>query len=307
MARCLVIGGDGFLGSHVVDLLAAVGHDVTVFDKFATPDTTYTSTAPKRIAGDFLKAADLRKALRGAEYLFHFVSTTTPASAEDNPGFDVTTNVAQSVVLLEEAVAAGVSRVYFASTGGAMYGNAATERVSEASVASPISPYAIGKLAIEGYLRYFGHKHGLQSVTFRISNPYGPRQHPNRRQGVIPTFLDCIARGLPLTVYGDGSAVRDYIYAEDAARMVVETVGLETEHAIYNVGSGEGTSLNRLIDLARLTTGLPVAVEFQPQPSSYVDRVVLDPSRYFGEFQARPRVSLADGIAQTWQAMTSVR
>src|SRR5690606_14386344 len=118
------------------------------------------------------------------------------------------------------AVEAGVKHVAFASTGGAIYGEQDDESITEYAVPRPLSPYAIGKLAIEGYLRYFHRKHGLRSVSFRISNPYGPRQHPHKRQGVIPIFLQRIAEGLPVEVFGDGSMVRDYLYVEDAARMV---------------------------------------------------------------------------------------
>lgn len=306
MAKCLVIGGNGFLGSYIVDELVARGHDVTAFDRFssstgaATVHPTYTSAGVRHIVGDFLAVGDLKKALAGQDYIFHFLSTTTPVTAENDPSLDVRTNVSQTVTLLELAVEAGVSCVYFASTGGAMYGDVEVDRIDETVAPEPVSPYAIGKLAIEGYLRYFSRRFGLASVSFRISNPYGPRQHPGKKQGVIPIFLDRIANGAPVTVFGDGSMVRDYIFATDAARLIVDTVGHDTTHPIYNIGSGVGTSVSEVIDIASDITGAEIEVHARPQPPTFVDRVVLDMSRYETEFGAVNLTPLREGIELTW-------
>lgn len=300
MARCLVLGGNGFLGSWVVDQLVERGHEVTVFDRFTRAEANYTSEGVRAVVGQFEDPEALRAALAGQDYLFHFLSTTTPMTAESAPTLDLSTNVAYSVTLFELAVAAGVSRVYFASTGGAMYGNSETERLAEATVPAPVSPYAIGKLAIEGYLRYYGRTHGLESVTYRISNPYGPRQHPHKKQGVIPIFLERIARGETLDVVGTGSSIRDYLYAEDAARMIVDTVDRTVDHSLYNIASGIGVSLDEIVDLARDITGMPVKIEHRPAPTTFMEKVVLDPSRYRGEFGDRVLVPLREGMTRTW-------
>ena len=303
MAKCLVIGGNGFLGSHVVDELVASGHDVTAFDRFSSA-ATFTSAGVRRVAGDYLDSAALRAALEGQELLFHLLSTTTPVTADADPTLDIRTNVAQGVELLTLAVATGVQRVYFASTGGAIYGDQALDAIPETALPVPISPYAIGKLALEGYLRYFERKHGLRSVTFRISNPYGPRQHPEKKQGVIPIFLQHMANGEPIEIFGDDSMVRDYLFAPDMARMIVAAVGTEPAHDIYNIGSGHGASLGTVIELARAITGSNVDVVTRPRPATFVQRSVLDISRYSGEFGAPDLVSLEEGMARTWAAMT---
>jgi len=302
MANCVVLGGNGFLGSSMVDELAAQGHEVTAFDRFSAAEPAYRAAGVRAITGDFLNEADLRDMLVGQDYLFHFLSTTTPASAENDPSLDVRTNVSQTVRLLELAVQAGVTKVYFASTGGAIYGDQDVPLIGEDSLPSPVSPYAIGKQAIEGYLRYFHRKHGLESVSFRISNPYGPRQHINKKQGVIPIFLHAVASGMPIELFGDGSAVRDYIYAEDAARMMARAVGRMTHHSVYNIGSGRGTSLNDLIGLVREVTGETLSVERRPQPTTFVQRSVLDISRYHSEFGESDLIPLREGIELTWSA-----
>lgn len=300
MANCLVVGGNGFLGSHLVDELAAAGHTVTAFDRFSHDRPTFGSSAVRSVTGDFFASDQLRAALEGQELLFHFLSTTTPATASADPTLDVRTNVMQSIELFDMAADAGVRRVYFASTGGAMYGNSGAYRVAETVLPAPVSPYAIGKQAIESYLRFFQRTRGLESTSFRISNPYGPRQHVEKKQGVIPIFLHRIAQGLPVEVYGDGSMVRDFIFAEDAARMIVSTVGSEPAHPVYNVGSGVGTTVNEVLDLARAVTGRDVAVEHKPKPATFVDRVVLDTGLFTAEFGEPALRSLSEGMEQTW-------
>lgn len=301
MARCVVIGGNGFLGSHLVDELTRRGHDVAAFDRFSTPTPVYSAAGVRRIVGDFSNVADLRDAVSDQDYLFHFLSTTTPASTENDPSLDVRTNVAQSVELFEAAAQARVSKVFFASTGGAIYGDQDTDVIGERSVPAPVSPYAIGKQAIEGYLRYFELKRGLRAVSFRISNPYGPRQHPHMKQGVIPIFLHRIAQGLPITVFGDGTMVRDFVYVEDVARMVAETVDRDPSHSIYNIGSGAGATVNDVLELARAVTGRDVAVQHEPRPLTFVERSVLDISRYTDEFSVEPTVALREGLDRTWR------
>lgn len=305
MADCLVVGGNGFLGSELVDALAAAGHSVAAFDRFTVDEQLWTAPDVERIAGDFLDADALRDAVAGRDHVFHFLSTTTPATAESDPTLDVRTNVAQSIELFRLAADAGVRHLYFASTGGAMYGDAEPDLLSEDTVPAPVSPYAIGKLALEGYLRYFRRTRGLASTSFRISNPYGPRQHPHKQQGVIPIFLDRIARGEPVTVFGDGGAVRDYVYAPDAIALMAAVVGRETLHDVYNVGSGVGVSIAEVVELAADVTGLPVEIERREQPATFVDRVVLDTSRYRAEFGEPALVPLREGVERTWAALRS--
>ncbi|KQO11119.1 UDP-glucose 4-epimerase [Agreia sp. Leaf244] len=304
MASCLVIGANGFLGSHLVDELVSRGHEVTAFDRFSSQQAAYSALGVRQIAGDFMNQSDVTEAVAGAQFVFHFVSTTTPVTAENDPTLDVRTNIASSIELFQHCVDAGVQKLFFASTGGAIYGDQPRTSFSETVSPLPVSPYAIGKLAIEGYLRYFGKKYGLDSISFRISNPYGPRQRANKKQGVIPIFLSRMARGLPLTVYGDGSMVRDYLYVRDAVRMIGDTVGGDSNESVYNIGSGTGTSVSELLDVARRVTGIEPDIEVKPVPSTFLDRVVLDTSRFTSEFGYDEFVSLERGIADTWGHVT---
>jgi UDP-glucose 4-epimerase len=254
----------------------------------------------KKIAGDFLSKSDIENALVGQDLVFHFLATTTPATAENDPTFDLRTNVAQTVDLLRACVDASIEHFYFASTGGAIYGSQDLTRYSESDRTSPISPYGIGKLTIENYLSYFRAKHNLNSTAFRISNPYGGNQKPNRRQGLIPIALRQIAIGEPVVRLGDGLMMRDYIYVEDLVRMIARVVGKSPKQAVYNMGSGHGHSVNDVLDSLRRVTGSKFEIVERPKPPTFVDRVVLDTQRYRDEFGDIELTALDDGIRKTY-------
>lgn len=299
MDRAVVVGANGFLGSHLVDALVQKGLEVTAFDRFSL-EPSYRAENVRRITGDFLNRKDLEEAVAGQRYVFHFLSTTTPATAAGDPTLDIRTNIAQTVELLESSAAAGVERVFYASTGGAIYGDQGKSEYSEADRALPVSPYGIGKLTIEHYLEFFRRTHGLDYTVLRISNPYGTRQHPNRKQGLIPIALNNIARGVPVVQFGDGSMVRDYIYVEDMVRMILPLLDAETRHRIYNIGSGEGASVAEILSALRDVTGEDFEIDVRPVPPTFVQRVVLDTARYRAEFDVPDRVDLPTGIARTY-------
>ncbi|MDH6235939.1 NAD-dependent epimerase/dehydratase family protein [Cryobacterium sp. CG_9.6] len=301
MAKVVVIGANGFIGSHLVDGLVGAGHEVTAFDRFSTARPTFSALGVTVIQGEFLSRADLESAVRGQDYVFHFLSTTSPATAEADPTLDIRTNVAQTVELLEACVAAGVKKFYYASTGGAIYGPQDKAEYSEMDRALPISPYGIGKLSIEHYLHYFRKKHGLDSTSLRISNPYGTRQKPNRKQGLIPIALRQIVLGQPVIRLGSGSMVRDYVYVEDLVRMVIPMVGVDSQFDLYNLGSGEGHSVAGVIESLRRVTGLDFDVTEKPTPATFVDRVVLNTGRYRSEFGSVELTILDEGVRRTYQ------
>lgn len=303
MAEVTVLGGNGFLGSHIVDRLVEDGHTVTVFGRLRRAAPLYRSGGVRVVEGEFSNTADLEAAVAGADAVIHLLSTTTPASAEADASIDMRTNVIQTISLLECCVAASVGHVYFASTGGAIYGSQGRLAYDESARTEPVSPYAIGKLAIEGYLRYFATVHGLRSTALRISNPYGPRQQPHRRQGFIPIAIRSILEGRPVVQFGDGSMVRDYLYVEDLADMLSTILAGSPAQQVYNLGSGHGTSVTEILAALERVTGSPFAIEQQPTPVTFVDRVVLDTARFRSEFGDLPLTPLDEGIRRTFRAM----
>jgi UDP-glucose 4-epimerase len=305
MAKCLKLGANRFIGSHLVDTLVEKGHTVKAFDRFGDRPVNFTSdTNVELISGNFLNRSDLANALSDVEYVFHFISTTTPATAENDPLIDIETNIRMSVELLEECVKAQVKKFIFASTGGAIYGDLDSGGpIDESANPQPVSPYAIGKLTIEHYMRYFNRKFGLPVLTYRISNPYGERHSPVNRQGVIPIFLHHIVKDEPITVLGDGTMVRDYLYVKDVADLIGASFESATQ-PLYNLGSGHGVSVNELVETIRRVTDKELKVENRPKPRTFVQTIVLDTSRFKSEFSLEPKTSLEDGIKKTWEYVT---
>lgn len=302
MSRCLVIGANGFLGSHLVDALTRQGHEVTAFDRFSSQENQYSSENVRGFIGDFLNTSDLAEALVGQELVFHFLSTTNPATADTEPTLDIRTNISQSVELFKLCVNQGIQKLYFASTGGAIYGDQNLPKYRETDPTLPVSPYGIGKLTLENYLRYFRIKHGLESVSLRISNPYGPRQHPHRKQGLIPIALRQIALGSPVIRFGSGTMTRDYIFVEDVARIVAGIAGKSMDHQVYNLGSATGYTVTEILNTIKEVTNRDFEILELRTPPTYVERVILDTSRLEAEVAqgAFPLSPLPIGIAATW-------
>ncbi len=300
----LVLGANGFVGSHLVDSLIAAGFKVRAFDRFASSTVQLFDESEniEIVAGDFLNQADIKVALSGVETVFHLVSTTNPASAENDPLIDIDTNLHGSVELFKLCAENNVKHVLFTSSGGTVYGDRFNaELIKEDDPTLPVSPYGIAKLAAENYLRYFKAKHGLDYTVFRLANPYGERQPFWRRQGVISIFLDKILSGEPITILGDGTMVRDYIYVKDATDMMVRALLVRPKHDLYNIGSGVGTSVNSLADTIEKITGLQSVRKVQEIPATFVHTSVLDTTRYINDFSFAPKIDIDLGIKMAYE------
>lgn len=296
--KALVIGGCGFIGSHVVDALLARGHSVRVFDRqferFRQPLQTVEYTI-----GNFADQMAVAEALSGIDTVLHLVSTTVPGTGNLSPATDVRDNLIGTIQLLDLMVDTKVRRLVFLSSGGTVYGILDASSVTENHPLRPINSYGIVKVAIEHYLGMYRRVHGLESLIVRASNPYGPRQAHSGVQGVISTFLHRVHEGVPIEIWGDGSVVRDYLHVADlAAFCAIAAEGAGS--GPFNVGSGEGTSLNEIIEIVRSVTGLDVSPTYKPGRPVDVPRSVLDITRAKTEFEWRPTVSLEQGVAQTW-------
>jgi len=158
-------------------------------------------------------------------------------------------------------------------------------------------------VAIEQYAQYFHETRGMPTVIFRVANPYGLRQHPDKPQGIIPVMLRRVAQGLPLDVIGDGSAVRDYLFVTDMADMISLALSHGTRHTIYNIGSGTGVSVAQIVTLIEEITGVLSPRHHLPAPASYVRSIVLDTTRFVREFNSRPMVGLFEGISTVWDGV----
>lgn len=299
--RALVLGGAGFIGSHLVDELAARSHQVRVLDTSADQCQLWPSKVEYRI-GDYGNPVVLAEALQDTEVVYHLASLTVPGTSNLDPSADITANLLPSVRLLDQMVRLGTTRVVFLSSGGTVYGNPSTVPVPVDHPLQPRCSYGVVKVAIELYLGMYQQLYGLSPIVLRASNPYGPRQSHLGVQGAIATFLACVLAGRPISIWGDGSVVRDYVYVRDLARLCVAAGESKTE-GTYNAGSGKGFSLTAVLHLIRDVTGRRPEVSYSDPRSLDVDEIVLDTGLTEVAFDWQPQVGLEEGIALTWKWM----
>jgi UDP-glucose 4-epimerase len=294
---CLVLGANGFVGSHLVDELANAGYLVRAFDRFSQPARFHKSDKVEIVPGDIFDDMAILQALEGVDYVFHSFSATTPFTSDSDPYSDITLNLLRNVQLFEKSIEAGVKKLLFMSSGGAVYGTVAERKqATEDDAPLPVSPYGIGKLGAEYYLAYFNRKYNLDYVAYRLTNPYGPRQAAKNNQGVIPTFIDKIKAGQELVLLGDGKASRDYIYVRDATKMVVASFAKHTKHTVYNIGSGRQTNLNEIIAAIETVTTVKAKITYGEYPKTFLQKTRVSIARYVNEFGPAPDTSLEEGL-----------
>lgn len=303
MTACLIFGGSGFIGSHFAEALVNKGYEVKVFDNFKNGMANLDAIIDKIeiIKGDFFNETDVSSALKNIDYVFHYISTTTPATATKDPIYDIETNIIGSVKMFQCAVKNNVKKIIFPSSGGTIYGEKASVPCKETDPVNPVNPYAISKLTIEKYLHYFNYAYGIDYTIFRYSNPYGERQNPLGKQGVIPIFLNKIKHDEKPVIYGDGSMIRDYIYIKDAVDATIAVLEKNTKEKVFNVGSGNGTSLNELIDIMSKVVGQKVIPDYIENCAAYIPKIVLDISRIQKETGWKPTTDIQEGVRRTWQ------
>lgn len=279
-----------------------LGHQVRILDRSGSGGPNLGSLAHRMevCEGDFTNKTDVRQAVEGMEVIYHLVSTTVPSKSNENPIFDVESNVAGSINLLEAAVACRVSKVIFASSGGTVYGVPRQCPVPEEHSTQPVCSYGITKLAIEKYLHLFHVLHGLEYNILRIANPYGPRQNWHGIQGAATVFLGKTFFNEAIHIWGDGSIKRDFLYIDDLVAAFLAAMNRDTASRIFNVGSGSSVSLLNLLETIRKISGKIPAVTFGESRNFDVPDIALDISKASRELGWEPQVSLEDGLSKTW-------
>ena len=291
--RVLVTGGAGFIGSHVVERLAARGDEVVVVDDLSTGDARNVPPGVPLLRADVADGAALARACRGlrTDAVVHAAAEASVVRSVADPARSRRINVEGTANVLGLARGAGVSRFVFFSTGGAIYGETPT-CAPESAPTRPVSPYGRDKLEGEGLVRASGLSHAI----LRLANVYGPRQRGDLEGGVVAIFLHHYREGRELVVYGDGSAERDYVYVSDVAECVLAALDFPRE-GTWNVGTGTVTSVNGLIGAVREQRGDPPAgVRHAPPREGELQRACLDVSKAARDGLWRARTSLAQGL-----------
>ena len=198
-----------------------------------------------------------------------------------------------------------MGKVVFVSSGGAIYGNPASCPVQENANTSPLCSYGVVKLAIEKYLEMFESLYGLRSVTLRVANPFGPRQNPLGSQGVIAAILHKIHKHQPISVWGDGSVVRDFFYVEDLAEAIRVAALEETARGVFNIGSGVGVSLKELLNVVKAEIDVDFEISYEPGRTFDVKEIYLDIAKAKKKLGWEPQTSMSVGLRKTWDFIQS--
>jgi UDP-glucose 4-epimerase len=295
-----VLGGRGFMGSHICRALVARGLPVRIFDKLYAGRKLVTDieSSVEIVEGDIARPDDVLAALEGADTLIHLVHTTVPGSSMEDPAYDVESNVVSSARWLPRLAETSIRRMVFVSSGGTIYGPPRNVPIAESHSTDPISSYGITKLMIEKYIAMYASLSAVDYVILRPSNIYGEGQHLNIGQGVIGVLADRALHGEPLEIWGTGESLRDYLYVEDFVTAVMHVMDYGGEHRIFNVSSGRGHSVRDIIDILSNVLGSKPEVEHKPARGFDVPINVLDSSLLRAETGWEPRVTLDEGVAR---------
>ncbi|HZF73916.1 MAG TPA: GDP-mannose 4,6-dehydratase [Gemmatimonadaceae bacterium] len=309
MPKALITGGAGFIGSHVADVFIEKGFEAHIVDDLSTGKRT---NIPQKAQFHeiSINTGEFARLVRDGKFdvIAHLAGQIDVRKSVADPMNDATINILGTLNLME-AVRAGSpkTRVVFSSTGGVLYGDFNTPPNAEIYPKDPESPYAISKLSIELYLAYYGRVHGLEVVSLRFGNVYGPRQDPHGEAGVVAIFCGRILDNRPLTVFGDGLQTRDYVYVGDVARAVwlAATRPLPDKGRLdaraFNIGTGEGTSVLEIAKQLQLAADSDVPVEFAPHRPGEQQESFVNVDKAKALLGWTPRVSLPEGLSKTYQ------
>ena len=295
--RVLVTGGAGFIGSHVVERLLRAGHAVVALDNLSSGRRENLPSDCPLLVLDLRDAALAETVERLApRALLHFAAQIDLRRSLEDPLGDAEENIVGSLRLLEAAVAAGAEHFVFASSGGAIYGEALAPQ-DEAHREAPLSPYGVAKLAVDKYLDVYARQGRLATCSLRLSNVYGPRQADLGEAGVVAVFARRLAAGQPLRVHGDGGQTRDFLFVDDVAALA-ERVIAGRATGVFNAGTGVETSIARLAERMSALAG-GGGIEAAPPVAGEQRRSVLDPGKAASELGWRASTALDDGLART--------
>lgn len=306
--KTLVIGGNGFIGCHLVDQLLLQGHSVRVLDRYPSRFRESRKEV-ENLSGDLGNHGEVAAAVEGIDWVFHLAYTTVPQTSNEDPIYDIKSNVEDSVQLFQACRNSNVKKVVFISSGGTIYGIPKTIPIPEDHTNEPICSYGITKLAIEKYLYLFYTQWGQDYVVLRLSNPYGVLQNPHAKQGAIGVFLGAISENKAINIFGDGEVIRDYIYVTDTAKALVSAAEYQAgpnDPRIFNIGAGRGYSLNEIVAEIKKNIDRPVSVNYTPARGVDVPANVLDIKLAKKHLNWSPETELGAGLRQTWDWITSL-
>ncbi|MCF7980418.1 MAG: NAD-dependent epimerase/dehydratase family protein [Pseudomonadales bacterium] len=290
--KAVVLGAGGFIGINLVQELVKQGYQTICFDKETSP---HWPNSVETIIGEFsTMPQDLMYELNDA-LIFHLISSGRPSTQTQGIGVEIENDLIATIKYLE-ALHTRNNRWVYVSSGGTVYGATNKKLISETHITRPICSYGVTKLTLENYFYLYGRLHNLNYVIARLSNPYGPWQHPLRGQGVVMTLLHSLITDKPISIWGDGEVIRDYIYIQDAIEGLLIMADSASPAFLYNLASGKGLSINQLIEIASKILNTSPDIHYVDSRPSDVQYNVLDIDKISHELGWQPRVNIRDGL-----------
>jgi UDP-glucose 4-epimerase len=310
--KILVTGGAGFIGSHLADALIERGHRVVVIDNLSTGKKENINKKAKFYKIDICspRIVEIFKKEK-PEIVFHLAAQINVRKSAEDPLFDAKVNILGSLNVIQKFVQLRTSyfkprtsnlklpTFIFASTGGAIYGEAREIPTPENYPENPISPYGIAKLTVENYLGFYKENFGLKFVSLRFSNVYGPRQDPKGEAGVVAIFIEKLLKGERSTIFGDGKQTRDFIFVEDVVSACLKAMEYKGKKEIFNIGTGIETSINELYKIISKSLRTKIKPKYASEKPGDLKRSCLDISLAKRELKWRPKYNLEKGLEKT--------
>lgn len=300
MAKILVTGGAGFIGSHVVDLFIERGFEVVILDDLSTGRASNLNSKARFYQMD-IRNPEIRKIFETErpDYVSHHAAQMDVRRSVAQPLFDADVNILGSINLIECAKEFNVKRFVYISTGGAVYGEPEYLPCNEAHPINPICQYGASKHTVEHYLYMYHVNYDLKYTVLRYPNVFGPRQDPHGEAGVVAIFTGKMLAGEPVTINGDGEQTRDFVYVGDCAFANYLAVTVEHQPGIYNLGWGRPTSINEIFATLAKVTGYPIPVAYGPAKVGETRHIYLDASKVGKDLGWTPTLNLEEGLAKT--------
>jgi len=300
MAKILVTGGAGFIGSHVVDLFVAQGYEVVIVDDLSTGRTSNLNSAAKFYQVD-IRSPQLREVFEAEkpDYVSHHAAQMDVRRSVAQPLFDADINILGSINVIETAKDFNVKRLIYISTGGAVYGEPESLPCDESHPINPICQYGASKHTVEHYLYMYHVNYGLKYTVLRYPNVFGPRQDPHGEAGVVAIFTGKMLASQAVMINGDGDQTRDFVYVGDCAKANHLAVTVDHQPGIYNLGWGRPTSINEICSVLVNITGYNLPVEHGVAKVGETRHIYLDASKIKKDLGWEPTISLEQGLEKT--------
>jgi UDP-glucose 4-epimerase len=302
MARNLILGGAGFIGGNLARALVAKGEYTRIFNRSSSSIANIEDILSQVdfLYGDFMDDVALKKATNGIDTVFHLISTTFPNMTIESSVYDVLSNLLPTIRLAEACIANGVRKIVYASSGGTIYGEPKSIPILEEHPLIPKSSYGQSKLTIENFLSFYARSMPIEINILRISNPFGPEQKLLGTQGIIAVAIGCLVYDRTLNVYGQGDAVRDYIYIDDVVNALICAAEFPGSSTV-NISSGEGKSVMDIVQHIETVSGQEIRKNFVPERPGDVKVNILSNQRAYDLYGWQPKVAFKDGLASTWK------